>query len=185
MPSFTSRLPARSGSRTYDIGIDQNILGEKLIFKLGYFHNIFDHQLEGVGTGALEQIFGFSPEVAQNLFTPYVNSLAFRAQGIETEVQYQPFQHLFVRGAYTYLDAVVIHSFSSDAYNDGQYNPNPNLPGIPHWSRRPVGWSTSFPPSTAHRLLRGAVHRQPLVRCFQGSARQPLGRLHLPRRLRL
>ena len=78
----------------------------------------------------MEQFFGYSPSVAQNVYEPYLNSLAFRAQGIETELQYRPFTRLFLHGGYTYLDAVVTQSFSSDAYYNGTYNPNPNLPGI-------------------------------------------------------
>src|SRR6185437_15209748 len=102
-------------SRTYDVGIDQNILSEKQILKAGYFHNIFDHQLEGVQSGALTQYFGFPPSVVSGLFSAYLNSLAFRAQGLETELQYQPTRHIFLRGGYTYLNAVVIQSFSGDA----------------------------------------------------------------------
>ena len=44
-------------SRTYDLGVDQNILGEKLTLKVGYFHNMFNHQLEGVDAEALDQYF--------------------------------------------------------------------------------------------------------------------------------
>ena len=33
-------------SRTYDLGVDQNIRGEKLVLKLGYFRNTFNHQLD-------------------------------------------------------------------------------------------------------------------------------------------
>ena len=137
-------------SRTYDIGIDQNIRGEKLIFKLGYYHNSFNHQLEGVDTGALEQFFGYSPSVAQNTFEPYLNSLAFRAQGFETELQYRPVASLYLHGGYTYLDAVVTQSFSSDAYYNGTYNNNPNLPGIAIGAEGPLIGARPFrrPPHT-------------------------------------
>ena len=68
-------------------------------------------------SGALEQFFEYPGQRgAQYLYAPYLNSLAFRAQGIETEMQYRPFARLFLRGGYTYLDAVVTQSFSSDAY---------------------------------------------------------------------
>ena len=50
--------PGAERSRTYDVGMDQNILGERLTLKLGYFHNVFDHQLEGVDALALNQYFG-------------------------------------------------------------------------------------------------------------------------------
>ena len=137
-------------SRTYDIGVDQNIIGQKLILKAGYFHNTFDHQLEGVGTGALIDVFGLSPSVADTVFTPYLNSQAFRAQGFETELQSQPLHHLFLRGGYTYLDAVVLHSFSSDAYSEGFANNNPNFPGIPIGAEGPLVGARPFrrPPHT-------------------------------------
>jgi iron complex outermembrane receptor protein/vitamin B12 transporter len=137
-------------SRTYDIGVDQNIRGEKLVLKIGYYHNTFNHQLEGVDAGALEQFFGYSPSVAQNTYEPYLNSLAFRAQGIETELQYRPFARLFLRGGYTYLDAVVTQSFSSDAYYNGAYSNNPNLPGIAIGAEGPLIGARPFrrPPHT-------------------------------------
>lgn len=139
-------------SRTYDIGIDQNILSEKLILKAGYFHNIFDHQLEGVQSGALTQYFGFPPSVVSGLFSAYLNSLAFRAQGLETELQYQPTRHIFLRGGYTYLDAVVIQSFSGDAIaaNTGNPTENPNLPGIAIGAESPLIGARPFrrPPHT-------------------------------------
>jgi vitamin B12 transporter len=137
-------------SRTYDLGVDQNIRGEKLVLKLGYFHNTFNHQLEGVDSGALEQFFGYSPSVAQNTYEPYLNSLGFRAQGIEMELQYRPFTRLFLHGGYTYLDAVVTQSFSSDAYYNGTYNNNPNLPGIAIGAEGPLIGARPFrrPPHT-------------------------------------
>jgi len=142
--------PGPERSRTYDGGVDQNIRGEKLILKLDYFHNTFNHQLEGVDSGALEQIFGYPPNVIDNVFTPYLNSLAFRAQGFETELEWRPMTRLLVRGGYTYLDAVVTQSFSSDAYSDGSASGNPNLPGIAIGAEGPLVGARPFrrPPHT-------------------------------------
>jgi len=141
---FNIGPPGPQRSRTYDIGIDQNIISQKLILNVGYFHNTFDHQLEGVSTGALIQIFGLPPSLAATVFTPYLNSLAFRAQGVETEIQYQPFHRLFIRGGYTYLDAVVLQSFSTDAYSNGFGNNNPNFPGIPIGAEGPLVGARPF-----------------------------------------
>ena len=141
---FNIGPPGPQRSRTYDIGIDQNIISQKLILNVGYFHNTFDHQLEGVSTGALIQIFGLPPSLADTVFTPYLNSLAFRAQGVETEIQYQPFHRLFIRGGYTYLDAVVLQSFSTDAYSNGFGNNNPNFPGIPIGAEGPLVGARPF-----------------------------------------
>ena len=144
--------PGPERSRTYDGGVDQNIKGDKLVLKVDYFHSTYNHQLEGVDAGALEQVFHYSPNVALNVFAPYLNSLAFRAQGIETELQWQPFAHFFVRGGYTYLDAVVTQSFSSDAYNNGTFNFNPNLPGIRIGAESPLIGARPFrrPPHTGY-----------------------------------
>lgn len=138
-------------SRTYDIGIDQHILSEKLVLKLGYFHNTFDHQIEYVDSGTLQKFFGIQSSVAQ-LYGADLNSLAFRAQGIEAEIQYQPLNHIFLRGGYTYLDAVVRQSFSTDAIAAGTATVNPNYPNIPIGGTSPLVGARPFrrPPNTGY-----------------------------------
>lgn len=140
-------------SRTLDVGIDQNVLGQKLILKAGYFHNQFSHQLEYVASGDLQQYFGITPvNDAHYFFGAELNSLAFRAQGIETEVQYNPFNRVFVRGGYTWLDAVVSQSFASDATaaRQGVPSTNPNFPTIAIGSTSPLVGARPFrrPPHT-------------------------------------
>ena len=139
-------------SRTYDLGIDQNILNQKLILKLGYFHNIFDHQVEGVQAADLTTYFHIPTAVARNVYEAYFNSLAFRAQGIETGLQYQPFTHLFLRGGYTYLDAIVLQSYAGDviAANSGTPTVNPSFPNIPIGGISPLIGARPFrrPPHT-------------------------------------
>ncbi len=134
-------------SRTLDIGVDQNILGQKLIAKVGYFHNQFSHQLEYVSGKAIQQYFGILPSNDPDYFYgAELNSLAFRAQGVELELQYQPKSHLFVHGGYTYLDAVVIRSFSGDAIaaQEGVATENPNLPGIAIGASSPLVGARPF-----------------------------------------
>jgi iron complex outermembrane receptor protein/vitamin B12 transporter len=119
-------------SRTYDVGMDQNILGERLTMKVGYFHNVFNHQLEGVDAEALDQYFNLNINPGVGLYEAYLNSLAYSAQGAEAEVAWQPRPHFLFRGGYTYLDARVLQSFASDAVaaNQGVPTENPNLPGV-------------------------------------------------------
>jgi len=119
-------------SRTYDVGVDQNIAGEKLVLKGGYFHNVFDRQIEGVSAAALKQYFGLSFPTNDGIYSAYLNSLAFRAQGAELELVWQPKRSVLVRGGYTYLATHVVQSFASDAVkaNQGMPTTNPNLPGI-------------------------------------------------------
>jgi vitamin B12 transporter len=116
-------------SRTYDLGVDQNI-SRRLVLKAGYFHNVFDHQIEAVDAATLQHYFNIALPSSDNIYSAYLNSLAFRAQGVEAEVQWQPAARVMVRGGYTYLDAKVVQSFSSDAIaaNTGVAYPNPNFP---------------------------------------------------------
>ncbi len=143
-------------SRTLDAGIDQNIIGDKLVIKAGYFHNQFSHQLEYVGSGDLQTYFGFTPNTnaAAFFFGAELNSQAFRAQGIEAEIQYQPASRLFFRGGYTYLATLVEQSFSSDATSarGGFPSTNPSFPEIPIGSTSPFVGGRVFrrPPHTAY-----------------------------------
>ncbi len=142
-------------SRTFDVGIDQSLIGDKLILKAGYFHNQFSHGLEYVGSGSLKTYFGFTPSTNPNLFFygAELNSQAFRAQGLETELQFQPASRLFFRAGYTYLATLVEQSFASDATAalGGFPSTNPNLPGIPIGANSPFVGSPAFrrPPHTA------------------------------------
>lgn len=127
-------------SRTGEIGVDQSIRGEKLLLKIGYFHNQFSHQTEYVGAGTLKKYFGITGTIP-NFYGAEVGSLAFRAQGFETEIDWRPTPRWSVRGGWTYLDAVVEQSFSSDqvAIQGGYASQNPNIPGIPIGSSPFVG----------------------------------------------
>jgi iron complex outermembrane receptor protein/vitamin B12 transporter len=155
-------------SRTYDVGVDQNIFGETLVLKAGYFHNVFDHQLEGVTEPALQQYFNLNLPA---IFEGYVNSLAFRAQGLEAEVQWQPKPRIVVRGGYTYLANVVLQSFASDAVaaNQGMPTENPNLPGIPIGAESPLVGARPFrrPPNTG--FLSAQYMRSRFSVMFQGA----------------
>lgn len=161
--------PGPQDSRTYDAGIDQNIRGDKLVLKLDYFHSTYNHQLEGVDPGALEQDFGYSPSLVANVFTPYLNSLAYRAQGVESEILYRPFTRLFLHGGYTYLDAVVTQSFSSDAFSAGSYYENPNFPGVRIGAEGPLIGARPFrrPPHTGFFAVQYTGNR--LIAALKGS----------------
>ncbi len=155
-------------SRTYDIGIDQNIFGEKLIFKAGYFHNVFDHQIDYIDSGTLQADFGIKSSVAK-LYGAELNTLAFRAQGLETELQYQPITHVFLRGGYTYLNAVVLQSFSTDAISNGTATTNPNLPGVAIGSTYPLIGARPFrrPPHTGFFAVQYTTNK--FTAAFKGA----------------
>jgi iron complex outermembrane receptor protein/vitamin B12 transporter len=139
-------------SRTLDVGVDQNIVGQKLIARLGYFHNQFSHELEYVNSGDLTTYFGINPTHDPYFYGAEVNSLAFRAQGVEFEVQYQPLSHLFLHGGYTYTDPIVERSFSGDATAARQGVPttNPDFPTIAIGGSSPLVGARPFrrPPHT-------------------------------------
>ena len=57
-------------NRTYSLGLDQNILNQKLILHANYFHNQFDHQLEFIGARGLEFYFDIPANIADQLPPP-------------------------------------------------------------------------------------------------------------------
>ncbi len=113
-------------TRTYEGGVEQSFWGERIIFRSSYFHNQFGKEIESVGATLIPNLIpNLTPAEEQELITDlgsyfqydsglYVNTGAFRAQGIETTVESGIGKYLFLRGGYTYLDAVVQRSFDSD-----------------------------------------------------------------------
>lgn len=115
-------------SRTYDGGVDQELLDGRARIGITYFHNEFTHVIESVPEAGLIEL-GVPADVAQAaIFGASVNSLDYRALGAEAEAEYRITSNLFVRGGYTYLDAVVQHSFASDSLFPSI---NPAFPDIP------------------------------------------------------
>jgi len=115
-------------SRNYDGGVDQEFFDGRARLAVTYFHNEFTDGVEYVPQQGLVSL-GVPADVAQAAaFGAYVNSMNFRAQGVETEIEYKINSNLFARAGYTYLDAVVQRSFSSDALSPSF---NPNFPEIP------------------------------------------------------
>ncbi|HEX3968504.1 MAG TPA: TonB-dependent receptor plug domain-containing protein, partial [Edaphobacter sp.] len=145
--TFNIRPITAERSRTYDIAVDQNILNQRLILKAGYFHNQFNHQLEFIGPNGLQRYFNIPQNITARIPAASLNSLAYRTQGLELEVQYQPLTHLFLRGGYTYLASLVEQSFSSDNATPAT---NPNLPDIPIGALSPLVGNRPFrrPPQT-------------------------------------
>ena len=112
--------------RTYEGGVEQTFLSNRIVFRTSYFHNEFGKQVESVGAVLLPNILpNLSDTEKQSLIDAlgyyytydyglYVNTEAFRAQGVEATVEGGIGSEIFLRGGYTYLDAVVQRSFSSD-----------------------------------------------------------------------
>jgi vitamin B12 transporter len=123
-------------SRTYDGGLEQQLLGGKAKFSAIYFHNEFTNQAEYVSSSYLAQL-GVPDQVVQALgfFGAAVNSLNYKAQGAEVGMQYQVNRHWMLRGGWTYTDAVVQQSFASSALAPAI---NPLFPDIPIGAYSPL-----------------------------------------------
>jgi vitamin B12 transporter len=131
-------------SRSYDGGLQQNFFSERLLLKANYFHNEFGNQIEFVGASNLAQLGVPAPviSVLNNTFGGAdVNTLAYRAQGAEVELQSQVIGSLFLRGGYTYTDAVVQRSFSSSATAPLI---NPLFPNVPIGASSPLVGARPF-----------------------------------------
>ncbi|MBO0910547.1 MAG: TonB-dependent receptor [Acidobacteria bacterium] len=137
---------AAERSRTFDGGLDQQLFGGRGVIGITYFRNRFTDGIEFVPQTGLVSL-GIPPAVAQaTLFGAFINSQRLRAQGAEIEVNYKLAANITARAGYTYLDAVVESSFSSDALFPSI---NPRFPTIP------IG---AFSPLRGARPFRRAPH---------------------------
>lgn len=102
-------------SRTFDGGIDQELLDGRGRAGITYFHDQFTNGVQNVPQAALGQ-FGISTVVAAQFpFGAYLNGAAFRSEGVELEAECKVNGHLFARGGYTYTDAVVRQTIATAA----------------------------------------------------------------------
>jgi vitamin B12 transporter len=146
-------------SRTYDGGVEQILLEGRVRLGITYFHNEFSNLIEFVPMQGLVDL-GVPPPIANDLlFGASVNSQAFRAKGVETELEYRLGRSLVVRGGYTYLDAVVQRSFTSDAIG-------PSFNTAANFSTIPIG---AFSPLIGARPFRRAPHSGYLALAYHHS----------------
>lgn len=129
-------------SRTYDGGVQQQLLGGKARLSAVYFHNEFTNQAEYVSSQYLMEL-GVPAEVAQaqGIFGAAVNTLNYRAQGAEIGLQYQVNHRIMLRSGWTYTDAVVQQSFASSALQPAI---NPLFPNIPIGAYSPLVGARPF-----------------------------------------
>jgi iron complex outermembrane receptor protein/vitamin B12 transporter len=161
--------------RTYEGGMEQGFLSDRIVFRASYFHNQFGREIEYVGGVLLPNVIpGLTAAEKQALETALgyyytddygltVNTEAFRTQGIETTVEGGIGRSFFMRGGYTYLDGVVQRSFDSD--NEALLGGDaPTYDGIPIGAISPLVGARPFrrPPhsgfltaSYAHQKLTG------------------------------
>ena len=129
-------------SRTYDAGVEQQFGDGRARINLSWFHNQFTNVVEYVYPNGL-MLLGVPAAAAHNpnLYGAYVNSLAFRAEGAELESEFRLGGHLYARAGYTYLDARVQRSFSSDALGPSY---NPSFPKIAIGNYGPLDGARPF-----------------------------------------
>jgi len=147
-------------SRTYTGGIEQSLFNERVVARVTYFHNEFGNQIEPVPASVVPQLLPNLSAAQQQQLEAFLNnnyayeldlnSMSYRAQGVESELEYGLGKNIFVRGGYTYLDSIVQHSFSSDGIGEcsatGTPGPctNPNYPGIPIGNYAPLVGARPF-----------------------------------------
>ncbi len=137
-------------ARSFDAGVDQQLLGGRARLGITWFHNQFTDRVEFVPQSALVAL-GIAAANAQPVAEnggAYLNSLAFRSLGAETTLEVRVSRRLFARGGYTYTDAVVQRSFSSD-------NGSPSYNTASNFANLPIG---AFSPLVGARPFRIAPH---------------------------
>ncbi len=102
---LSTNTPQIPHTRTLDFGLDQSILAQKLTLRATYFHTQNSHQPELL---ALPHAFS--------------DTAAYRTQGIELTLRYQPSRSLFLDSGYTYLAALTEQSASLPAHNPSLLN---------------------------------------------------------------
>jgi vitamin B12 transporter len=151
--------------------VEQAFISERLIVRASYFHNEFGRQIEYVGGHLLPNLIpGLTATQQQQLIDALgfyytndygltVNTEAFRAQGIESTVEGGIGRYIFLRGGYTYLDAVIQRSFDGDneALAGGLA---PTYNGIPIGAISPLKGARPFrrPPHTGFFTATYAKH---------------------------
>jgi iron complex outermembrane receptor protein/vitamin B12 transporter len=134
VPSISPIGP--QNSRSYDGGVDQLMFNGRSRSSLTLFHNEFANGIEYIPQQGLIDLGAPSSIVDDLPFGATVNSLVYRAQGIETEIEYQVVRNIFARCGYTYTDATIQRSFTSDNLTGPNGSgvgsgSNPNFPNIP------------------------------------------------------
>ena len=133
-------------SRSFDFGFEQGFLGRRLLVSQTFFHNLFNDQLEFVDKTLLPGLGVPAAVAAAVPFGAAVNSLDYRARGLETEITLAWAHGVSATATYTYTAAVVTKSFSSDNEFPSF---NPAFPNIP------IG---AFSPLVGNRPFRIAPH---------------------------
>ena len=132
--------------------MEQDFVSQRVIFKTSFFHNEFGQQVEYVGWNLIPELLPNLTAAQQQQLESFLqtsgayeqslNSEAYRAMGVETSVESGLGRDFFLRGGYTYLDAVVQRSFTN---NDlALLGPIPTFNGIPIGASSPLAGGRPF-----------------------------------------
>jgi iron complex outermembrane receptor protein/vitamin B12 transporter len=145
-------------TRTYEGGVEQAFFSRRLVFRTSFFHNEFGRQIEYIGLDLIPELLPNLTPAEQNQLEQFLqangayeqslNTEAYRALGVETTVEGGIGRNIFLRGGYTYLDAVVQRSFTND--DVALLGPVPTYNGIPVGPDSPLKGARPFrrPPHT-------------------------------------
>ena len=152
-------------SRSYDGGVEQSLFSEKVIARVTYFHNEFGNQIEPVPASLVPQLLpNLSPTQQQQLqsfltnnfaYSLDLNSMAYRAQGVESEFEYGMGRNVFIR-ARLYVSRCRRPALLLLRRRRPQHQPQ--LPQHPHRQLCAAGGRAPLPPSPAHRISRSAIY---------------------------
>lgn len=139
-------------ARTYEGGFVQSLASEHLIFKTSFFHNQFGRQIEFVGWDLIPALLPNLTPAQQNAleqelqsdgaYELTLNTEAFRALGVESTLESGIGKYLFLKGGYTYLDAVIQRSYTND--DAALLGPVPTYNGIPIGTYSPLVGARPF-----------------------------------------
>jgi iron complex outermembrane receptor protein/vitamin B12 transporter len=164
-------------ARTYEGGVEQAFFSERLIFKTSFFHNQFGRQIEYVGLNLIPELLPNLTQAQQvaleqqlqtdGAYELTLNTEAYRAMGAEATMESGIGRHIFLRGGYTYLDAVIQRSFTNDDVT--LLGPVPTFNGIPIGTNSPLVGARPFrrPPHTGFFT---ASYSQGRITALLGSA---------------
>jgi iron complex outermembrane receptor protein/vitamin B12 transporter len=136
-------------SRSFDAGLEQLAWHGRAKFVATFFHNRFTNQIEFAGIPGLEALGVPLADALATGFGATLNSGDTRALGAETELELKLGHGFTARAAYTFLDAVVTRSFTSDAFSclpaDQTFCAfNPAFPTVPIGAFAPLQGSRPF-----------------------------------------
>ena len=141
-------------SRSFDFGVEQNLLKNRARLGLTLFHNDYYNLIEFVSASALP-LLGVPPDAvaaAQAAGGASINSDSFRALGAEITLDTNLGHGFRASAMYTYLGATVTKSFTGDALAPSI---NPAFPDIPIGAFSPLVGARPFnrAPHTGSILL--------------------------------